>query len=420
MTGTTEDIIKGLPYPEIPKINGEPTFDDLKNLKNKLDNNAGSVPTNLGGGAHGYLALTTPGNTFFALTGAIFQPPIDPGPLPQIPQNATSAQIGHLERTHKEARRQFQEFIAVGNALRQQLLTAVDETYLRGLRHPVYGFVNVSVLQMLTYLFDNYGDIEPGDLTENNRRLTAAYDVSAPIETLWEQIEEAMAYAAAANAPYTAQQINNTAYDLLFKTGQFKDELKEWRRRPAGQQTWPEFKRLMTRAHRDLHRQSAATMGYHTANNVGHDSGNQQTNHAFAATAAALEGLAEATQSDRSAVANLTAANNTLTDQVKVVYDMKKMISELTNEVKQLKQAMKNVKFENGNTVSTPYNNNNNNNGNNNGNSAFKRVKTKWCWSCGVNRGHTSDSCKYQAPGHQVKATPDNMMGSNPFGMNHA
>ena len=98
---------------------------------------------------------------------------------------------------------------------------------------------------------------------------------------------------------------------------------------------------------------------------------------------------------------------------------MKKMISELTNEVKQLKQAMKNVKFENGNTVSTPYNNNNNN-GNNNGNSAFKRVKTKWCWSCGVNRGHTSDSCKYQAPGHQVKATPDNMMGSNPFGMNHA
>ena len=105
---------------------------------------------------------------------------------------------------------------------------------------------------------------------------------------------------------------------------------------------------------------------------------------------------------------------------------MKKMISELTNEVKQLKQAIKNIKFENGNTVSTPYNNNNNNGGNNhnngknNRNTAFKRVKTKWCWSCGVNGGHTSDSFKYQALGHQAKATPDNMMGSNPFGMNHA
>ena len=81
---------------------------------------------------------------------------------------------------------------------------------------------------MLTYLFDNYGDIEPGDLMENNCWLTAAYDVIAPIETLWEQIEEAMAYAEAANAPYTAQQIKNTAYDFLFKTGQFKDELKKW------------------------------------------------------------------------------------------------------------------------------------------------------------------------------------------------
>ena len=128
--------------------------------------------------------------------------------------------------------------------------------------------------------------------------------MSTPIETLWEQIEEAMAYAAAANAPYTAQQINNTAYDLLFKTGQFKDELKERRRLLGGQQTWPEFKRLMTRAHQDLRRQSAATMGYHTANNVRYDHGNQQTNHAFAATAAALEGLAKATQSDRTAVAN--------------------------------------------------------------------------------------------------------------------
>ena len=140
-----------------------------------MNNNAGSVPTTLGGGAHGYLALTTPGNPFFALNGAIFQPPNDPGPLPQIPPNVTAAQIRHLERTHKEAKRIYQEYIAVGNALKKQLLSAIDETYLHGLHHPVYGFMNVNVLQMLTYLFDNYGDIKPGDLTDNYRRITALY-----------------------------------------------------------------------------------------------------------------------------------------------------------------------------------------------------------------------------------------------------
>ena len=128
--------------------------------------------------------------------------------------------------------------------------------------------MNVSVLQMLTYLYENYGDIEPGDLTENNKRFWTQYDVSTPIENLWERIEEAVAFAGAADAPYTAQQILNNAYDLLHKTGQFKDKLKEWRHLQIVQQTWLQFKRMMRRAHLDLRRQAAAGAGYNTANNM--------------------------------------------------------------------------------------------------------------------------------------------------------
>ena len=65
MTGTTENIIKGLPFPAIAKIVEAPTFDDLKNTKIKLDNNAGSVPTTLDRGTHGYLALTSSANPTF-------------------------------------------------------------------------------------------------------------------------------------------------------------------------------------------------------------------------------------------------------------------------------------------------------------------------------------------------------------------
>lgn len=39
-----------------------------------------------------------------------------------------------------------------------------------------------------------------------------------------EQMEEAIKFAGAVDAPYFAQQVNNTAYDLLYKTDQFKDE----------------------------------------------------------------------------------------------------------------------------------------------------------------------------------------------------
>ena len=88
MTGTTEDMFH---FPVLSKIIGEPIFDILKDTKRKLDNNAGSVPTTLGGGTHGYLTLTNPGNTYFTLTGANLNPTNDPRLLPHIPPNATGA-----------------------------------------------------------------------------------------------------------------------------------------------------------------------------------------------------------------------------------------------------------------------------------------------------------------------------------------
>ena len=140
MTGSMDDIMKGFPHQVLPKVVGEPTFDLLQDTHRKISTNTELVPTTLGGGAHGYLGMTTPGNTYFSLTGAIFHPPNDPGPLTQILPNATAAQIGNIERTHKESKRLYQEYVVVSNALKQQLISTIDKTYLRGLRHNIYGY----------------------------------------------------------------------------------------------------------------------------------------------------------------------------------------------------------------------------------------------------------------------------------------
>ena len=57
--------------------------------------------------------------------------------------------------------------------------------------------------------------------------MKTAYNQSTPIEYLWLQIEDCITYAGAANVPFFPQQVVNVAYNLLFKTGLFKDELKE-------------------------------------------------------------------------------------------------------------------------------------------------------------------------------------------------
>ena len=45
------------------------------------------------------------------------------------------------------------------------------------------------------------------------------FDANKPIEELFEQIEEAVEYADAANAPYNETHIVSRAYFLVFKTG---------------------------------------------------------------------------------------------------------------------------------------------------------------------------------------------------------
>ena len=57
-TSTNIDYVKtNFEYPTLTKITGQPTFVALRIVKNKLKENAASVPSDLGGGANGHLGL---------------------------------------------------------------------------------------------------------------------------------------------------------------------------------------------------------------------------------------------------------------------------------------------------------------------------------------------------------------------------
>ena len=58
--------------------------------------------------------------------------------------------------------------------------------------------------------------------------MTARYDPNAPIETLFEQTVDGVAYAELGEAPFTSKQIVDIALLCLAKKGVFNDDLKEW------------------------------------------------------------------------------------------------------------------------------------------------------------------------------------------------
>ena len=53
-------------------------------------------------------------------------------------------------------------------ALKSQLITAVDEKFIRSKKNKYVGYVNVTTLQLLNHLYENYTKITHNDLREND------------------------------------------------------------------------------------------------------------------------------------------------------------------------------------------------------------------------------------------------------------
>jgi hypothetical protein len=62
MTNPNIDYIStNFEFPTLTKIQGIPTYEQLRNIKNEMKSNAASVPCDFGGGAHGHLGLMLTG-----------------------------------------------------------------------------------------------------------------------------------------------------------------------------------------------------------------------------------------------------------------------------------------------------------------------------------------------------------------------
>jgi hypothetical protein len=259
--------------------------------------------------------------------------------------------------------------------------------YIRTLENRHTGFANVTTRQLIDHLLNTYGNLTPTDLATNDSLFRQAYDPSQPIESLYAQIEDAMDLASAGRTPYSTAQVVANAYSLVFNTGMLPDACREWRRRPAADQTWDHFKTAFAEAHADLRlsQQTTQGAGFHSANNA-MDSFVTETADAFA-------NLATATASDRQLMANLAETNKALTKQLA---DKDAIIARLRQGQRQDRSNHNNNR-ERGQQTQRRYQNDN------------------YCWSHGydVHSSHTGTTCRWPKDGHKPDATRTNPMGGS-------
>ena len=310
---TVEKYIETFPLPTLTRIVGQPTYEQVKELNEELNGNAASIVTTRGGGAHGHLAITVSPTTYATLSPTAFVAPTMPDPV--NPAGLTGPQIANANRIYEEQKAEFHSYVNLQNALKKQLIAAVEPLFFQTIRQPYVGFANRTIRDMLRHLYATYADITADDLDENDKKMREPWDPNGPFEGLIKQIKDAVELAEHAGVPYSQEQIVNTAYNLIERAGVVDLDCRKWRDRPAAQRTWSEFQVFFQKAHKDWERHSkkSGVRG--------------QYGQAFAApaispqfensTITALANFASSTAADRAALSKLTDTVQTLTAELK-------------------------------------------------------------------------------------------------------
>jgi hypothetical protein len=394
MTASTPDeLIAGFPHSSLPKVTGEPTFENLKVIRRLLNTNAMIVSSYVGGGRHGHLGIIMTNEESFAIAANVFPIPDNPGASPKVVVGMTAAVIAELTRLHREATQVYRTYHHVDQEIKKLILKAFDDAYLNALSDEVVGYANCTSLDLLTYLLTFYAMIARTKLTQNYERLNTRYDPNQPIETLFQQIQDARAFAVAGGQPYGAAMIINVAYTLVFNTGLYPDACRAWHSREIAAKTWAEFKIDFATAHREfrLTNQTAQQSGFHSANMMieqGRDGSMQDT-------AEAIAQLATATASDRGTVATLTTTNAKLATQLEAAHAL---IAQLKSEIATLKIKIKPV-WQGQRPARTTNND-----------------SYRWLHGFQVAKSHTSATCNVRKSGHQETATKVDTMGGVQWG----
>jgi hypothetical protein len=90
---TPDELIVGLPHSSLPKVTGEPIFEELEVIRRLLNTNAMSVASYEGGGHHRHLGIIMTNEEYFAIAVNVFPVPNNPGQSAAVVAGMTAAVI---------------------------------------------------------------------------------------------------------------------------------------------------------------------------------------------------------------------------------------------------------------------------------------------------------------------------------------
>ena len=388
-SSTVKELIESsFPHPSFTTCSHPPTFKEIYDLYKKCCINTAAVPSDRGSGTHGHLRIMLTEDEYEEVDEEEWEIPDNPGAIPDIPDNATPADIAKITSQHKTSLREYKLYNNVQAALRLILVEAIRENYLDAYKEPYIGLNNRTPKEIILYAWRTFAKISNHQKMENDKLFRQKWDPSEPFEAVIKRIDQAIEIAEFANMPYNENQILSNAYKIVSSTGLYTQDCKEWLRNDQNN-TWEEFKEHFLKAQFDAKELADTTAQYGHANIMIQKI--QDENNA------ALAAFTTAAKHDFD---SLSKTCTQLTTQLEL---MQKQIKEKDDRIFQLL----------GNNNQNQ--NNNNQNPNNNRNNRKKKDNGSYCWTHGylIATGHNSQTCKSKKEGHKDEATREKPMGGN-------
>ena len=189
----------------------------------QLKANTSAVPFTLGSGSNGYLGMlvsTAQYNT--VAPSAPFVTPPMPGALVIDPEY-TQYQIATAKTQYETSLREHQTYILMQRSLIPLVQQAVESNYTNAVRNRVTGKLPADIGPLKTHLLDTYGKINENELqTKYDETTKLAYNVSDPIDEIFNSVEDLCKILELANCPYSERQQVNIGYLIVSKQPIYK------------------------------------------------------------------------------------------------------------------------------------------------------------------------------------------------------
>jgi hypothetical protein len=270
MPTDTKTTSCNFPFEQLTPIVGEPTNATITLLKRQIYANAMENQCTLGCGVLGYLGLIMPLDDYrtkqLAVTPGEFKPFTKPVPTPPSDDDSTVTTDDYQDDLRK-----IRDYNAMESKLKQQLLAAIEPTFITALEDAEVGFAMVTSKQILQHIINEYGTITLDELAANIETLNEPWNSEQPIRMLWDRIKECQRVGAAGGEPISDKMAMYSALKLLDGTGLYTTYTTGWRQAHPIQTAWTmvAFKEFFNHADKDRKKQlTTKDAGFHGANAV--------------------------------------------------------------------------------------------------------------------------------------------------------